>query len=113
MEINTALGCCSLIEICYFDSTTTADRILNALKDHYEYEFEWDGVEQPYAMFATTKSSQREAEAALKELKFKPTRFKSRHWTPTNPVIITHWFRKTPPTKIAQLVRNLRKRKQA
>jgi len=100
MEISESNGCCGLLEISNFNSFSTEENILNEIKSYYTDSFEYDGSpEVPYAMFATTRQDQTVAEQALKALKFKATKFKSRHAV-GNEKILTHWFRTTPPTKI-------------
>lgn len=111
MQIDQTDGCCSLLEIKWFEDTDTAETIINKLKDYYQDDFDWNyTTEFPFAMFATTKSDQWKAEKALKELKFKPTKFKSRH-AEGSEKILTHWWRSTPPTVMAVWFRNLKRRK--
>jgi hypothetical protein len=98
MEISETNGCCGLLEISEFNALSTEENILREIKFFYEMGFEFNS-EVPYAMFATTNQHQTVAEQALKALKFKATKFKSRHAV-GNEKILTHWFRTTPPTKI-------------
>lgn len=104
MEAYTTEGCCSLIELRYFDYTVTKQEILHTLKYHYDDFFNesWgtSSIEYPRAIFATTKKEQTAAEQALRELKFKPTRFKSRHETSGNEKHLTFWWRATPPAEL-------------
>jgi len=110
MEVTETEGCCSLLNLRYFDSFTTKEQIIRELERYYEEFSEYENSSEfPVAMFATTKSTQRQAEEALKALKFKATKFKSRHAV-GNEKILTHWFRKTPPTEMAQWVRNLKRK---
>lgn len=101
--------CCSLIELGEFDCLETPERIVATLKQFYEEEFIYQQTtELPYAMFAVTKDNQPEAEAALKALKFKPTKFKSRH-AKQGEKRLTHWWRATPPTCMSKWLRDKKK----
>ena len=112
MEISESNGCCGLLEISNFNSFETEEDILNKIKSYYTDSFEYDGfTEVPYAMFATTRQDQTVAEQALKALKFKATKFKSRHAV-GNEKILTHWFRTTPPTKIMPWFRRQKRKAQ-
>lgn len=109
MDIWETNGCCSLIEICGFDNLTSKYSLIQDLKNYYKVYLYDNSNDYPRAMFATTRDAdQPEAVLALKALKFRATKFKSRHDKGTEKSL-TRWWRSTPPPEINKYIKTLLK----
>jgi len=102
-------GCCSALEIAGFDNFETKEGIVSEISDFlYGYLDETGKLtEHPTFFIATTKQSQKNAEKALRELKFTAKKFYGRHQPKTGKrnKYMTLWTKSSIPTGVLSELR--------